>query len=251
MNTSDFLDLVREAWPLPTREQHSLRTPRCPRLPKIVAAVKQGWTAQEREEHVNTCEYCQRVTAMVWEDHPPEWTDLIRYAVEPSSFPDSRAMQIYAERGGKRRSAIARRFVELSEAGSRMKEQLASLIEKAVFTSTLLPMPPAALAQAQTAHEAFEFRTHLPDTDVEIAVRKNAQDELEVIASSASAAMSGARVHVDVVGTSATFSCDVRLDDQDEGVAGSCKLGPFDSLIHQLGAECLVTAYLDETARGN
>lgn len=249
MDTYDFLDLMREAWPIAANERHPLRTPLCPALPRILAAVKQGWSRQERE-HVDSCEYCQRVTAMVWEENPPAWSQIIQYAASPASATDNRAMSIYAERGGGRRYAIARKFVETADLAGRMKGRLAWLIERAAFTSVSLPMPKTQLAQAQTVDEPFAVHLHLAQVDIELTARKNPEAEFEISAFSSSDAMAGAKIHVDVVGASAILFCELILEPGNGAIQGSHSLGPFDPVIHKFGAECLIAAYLDQPSRG-
>jgi hypothetical protein len=43
--------------------QHSQRTPKCPPLPRFPAGLAGGWTPQE-QQHVDGCDYCQKVSRM-------------------------------------------------------------------------------------------------------------------------------------------------------------------------------------------
>jgi len=246
MTKTTFLTLLRDAWPESVKQQHSRRTRDCPSLPRLVAAVKTGWHPDEHE-HASECEYCLRLVARVWEDHPPAWREVIKYAAAPDSYLDRRAMQIYVARGGRHQYAIARRFADFVISGSTVLGRIGTLLENAAFVGVSLPIPATAAARAQEEATPFAIRAEVPNTDIEVRLWKNEQDEMEVTAKGTSR-FAACTVHVDIVGTSASYPCEILLArDDDDSSFGKRVLGPFDAIVYRLGVDCMVAAYLAST----
>jgi hypothetical protein len=196
------------------------------------------------------------MVARVWEDHPPGWREVIKYAAAPDSYLDRRAMQIYATRGGLHQYAIARRFADFVTSGSMVLGRIGTLLENAAFVGVSLPIPATAAAKAQEPATAaakaqeeampFAIRAEVPNTDIEVRLWKNEQDEMEVTAKGASR-FAACAVHVDIVGTSASFHSEIFLVGDGECSSGERILGPFDAIVYRLGVDCMVAAYLVAT----
>lgn len=245
MTKTTFLTLLSDAWPVPLESQHSRRTERCPSLARIVAAAKTRWNPEE-EAHGSECEYCGRMVARVWQDYPPSWKEMIRFAAAPELSSNRRAMEIYTGALGHRRYLIARRMADLFARGAALRGQLNNLLDAATLIDASLPIPAAAASHAQVESAPFAIRAEVPGTDILVHVEKNGKDELEVVARGFNAEP-GTIVHVDLVGASASFSCDIVLGVSEGGVAGAAAIGPFDGVVHRLGIDCVVAAYIVST----
>ena len=66
MSTENLIRALRAVHELDVQKaprQHPLRTPQCPPLSRFGVALREGWTAEEKQ-HVRQCAYCQKIIAM-------------------------------------------------------------------------------------------------------------------------------------------------------------------------------------------
>jgi hypothetical protein len=215
---------------------HPERKADCHPVARLMCLAREPWQ-MSGEDHIAKCSYCQKTLGAFWKLEPPSFGMLARYVLAPESFFCHRAMEIYLEHAGRGRlDRVAGYWTRCREMGATL-ERLKNEVG-AVF----VPFGPRAAVLAEGAELPdstlrFTLVTPFP---LELTLRRTPAGQMR-IELSAARSEAGKRLRVELNARSGPVACEVALVDDGECAQGSCELGLFDRVAHELGRECLVT----------
>jgi hypothetical protein len=222
---------------------HPLRTPACPPTPRFYKGVRDGWSIEERR-HVNSCEFCQRATALEWRIECPGLWTVMRYAAEEGAFEDLQAMRRHLELDRCRRCTLilSSRFVktlaDMLRAGKGSVNKIRRLAEQAIVVYTRLPRLATDGVHFEPLERGERFGTSAESEKMNVALWERASGDLEISLD----ATDVTRAQVEVIGQSKTRLEIVELEKVGERRVQAIQLGSLREQVRELGEDCLVLA---------